>query len=194
MAKDGLGTVIGLAAAGGLAWFAYSQGWLGSLFGAATGSGSGSGTTTNTGTQGSGSGTNTTTNTNGTQGSGSGTTTKTTDTTNAGPCGPAGALARALALAQAANPTMALGPSGTDTFLMDQWNYYLDQYCTALSSQQGLNPDVVFADDPVRLAVRGGRLNWNAYAGYAAQHGLSGRRLLGSGAGARILRKGVACC
>jgi len=189
MAKDGLGTVIGLAAAGGLAWFAYSQGWLGSLFGAATTTPPV--TTPPATTTGSGSGTGTTTNTNGTQGSGSGTTTKTTDTTNTGPCSAAGALAHALALAQSANSKMALGPNGIDTFTMDQWNYYVDQYCTGLSSQAGLNPDVVFPGDN----ARGGPLNWNAYAGYAAQHGLSGRRrIAGSGAGGRILRKGVACC
>lgn len=177
MAKDGIGTVVGLAAGAGLLWYAYESGWL-SVFGLgptvapasqpattppaataapATSAGSGAGTTPTP--------------------------------PAGGPCSPAGVLTKMLALAQAGNPTY--GPNGTGTLTMDQGNYYLDEVCTGLSAQAGLIPDVIFPNDP----NRGGPLNYNAYAGYAGQHGLSGpRRLLGSGFGTRLVRKGVACC
>ncbi len=183
MARDGggMGTVIGLAAGAGILWYAYESGWL-SAFGLgptvvaapAVVPASATGTTPAV--------------TSGTTGSGAGTT---PTPTPSGPCSLAGVLSPALARAQAANTSMKLGPGGSDTFSMDQWNYYLDQVCTGLSSQAGLIADSIFPGD----ANRGGPLNWNAYSGYAAQHGLSGpRRIMASGMGTRLVRKGVACC
>jgi hypothetical protein len=93
----------------------------------------------------------------------------------AGPCSLVGVLGPTLALAQKANPNKSLGPSGTDTFTMDEWNYYLNTFCTGLADQVKLDPGLVFPgrDD------RGGPLNWNAWAGYAKSAGLSGARRRG---------------
>jgi len=81
-----------------------------------------------------------------------------------------GALAKILPLAQAGNPNLKLGPAGTDTLNIDQWDYYANQWCTGYADQIGLNADTIFPNDP----NRGGPLNYNAFAGYATQKGLSG--------------------
>lgn len=183
MAKDGMGTVIGLAAGAGILWYAYNSGWL-SAFGLGP---TVAATTAPPATTPPVTGTTPAVNT---QAAGSGAGTAPTPTPS-GPCGSSGVLAPALAFAQAANTGMKLGPTGTDQFSMDQWNFYLDKVCTGLSAQAGLIADTVFPGDP----NRGGPLNWNAYAGYATQHGLSGlRRIAASGMGTRLVRKGVACC
>ena len=89
-----------------------------------------------------------------------------------GPCSPQGVLSPILSLAQKANPSMNLGPTGTDTFTMDQWNFYANQQCSGLATQAGLDPNNVFPGDD----NRGGPLNWNAWAGFAKGQGLSGPR------------------
>lgn len=177
MAREGggMGSIIGIAAAAGLAYWAYSSGLLSSIFGTTTapavtppiaGSGAGTAPAATTGTTGSGAGT--------------------APATPIGPCSTSGVLAPALAFAQKANSQMDLGPTGVDTFNVDQWGYYLNQVCTGLADQAKLTADVLFPNDP----NRGGGLNWNAYKGYATQAGLSGtRRLAGSGMGTRLVRR-----
>jgi hypothetical protein len=157
-------TIVGVAIAGAAAYLIYAN-WSsisGLIPGAAPatplpgGSGAGSGTTANTG---------------GTGGSGSGTAVTAKYPLGTGPCSFTGVLAPILAAAQAGNSGLKLGPSGADGLSLDQWGYYMDRVCTGLQTQSGLNPDAVFpgAED------RGGVLNWNAFKGYAAAQGLSGR-------------------
>jgi len=185
MADSGLKTVLGLAVVGAVGYFAYTSGLLNSLLGIVQPSG-----TTPPPSTGSGAGTSTTTTT-GTTGSGAGTNPAPPPAPPAppyplgpaGPCTFSGVLAPTLAFAQKANPTLSLGPSGSDTLNMDQWGYYLNEVCTNLSAQAGLDPGVIFPGD----ANRGGGLNWNAFAGYAKGQGLSGRRV--SGVGGTYLRR-----
>lgn len=175
MAREGgMGSIIGIAAAAGLAYWAYSSGLLSSILGTTapavtppvTGSGAGTAPATTTGTTGSGAGT--------------------APAVPVGPCSTSGVLAPALAFAQKANTTKDLGPTGIDTFNVDQWGYYLNQVCTGLADQAKLTADVLFPNDP----NRGGGLNWNAYKGYATQAGLSGpRRIAGSGMGTSLVRR-----
>lgn len=186
MAKDGIGTVVGLAAGAGILWYAYSSGWL-SAFGLGPTVATVPATTPVTAPPvGSGAGTNPVTTTPAT------TPPVTTPPVATGPCPLTGVLVPALALAQKqqgwANPNDA-----ASVLTMDQWNYFLNQVCTGLPVQVGekLDAGQVFLNDP----NRGGPLNWTAYKGYATAAGLSGpRRLAGSGMGTRLVRKGVACC
>jgi len=168
---SGVGALIGLLAAGGLAWWLYESGIFGSLFGTST-------TTTTT----------TTTPTTTSTVSGSGAGTNATPATS-GPCPTTGVLSQALALAATAQ-SWSDPNDPTHVLTMDQWNYYLNQVCTGLPNQVGAKLDAaqVFPND----SARGGPINWTAYQGYAQQAGLSGLR--GSGAGTRVHRRGVACC
>jgi hypothetical protein len=98
-------------------------------------------------------------------------------TTPAGPCNLSNTLAPLLKFAQAAQPTLSLGPTGSDGLTMDQWCYYGSDVCSNMCAQAGLDPGVIFPND----AARGGVLNWNAFEGYAVQKGLSGYRRCGLG-------------
>lgn len=98
-------------------------------------------------------------------------------TTPAGPCNLSNTLAPLLTFAQKAQPTLSLGPTGSGTLTMDQFCYYGDQVCTGLCAQAGMDPGVIFPND----AARGGPINWNAFTGYATQHGMSGYRRRGLG-------------
>ena len=178
MAKDGMGSIIGLAAGAGILWYAYESGWL-SAFGLGPTVASALPTpvpaaaaAAPVATAGSGAGT--------------------APATPSGPCPLTGVLSPALALAQ---KQQGWGdPNAPGSVLnMDQWNYFLGQVCTGLAAQLGdkLDPAAVFPGD----ANRGGPLNWLAYKGYATAAGLSGlRRIAASGMGTRLVRKGVACC
>lgn len=160
MAKDGLGTIITLGIVGVGGYFLYSSGMLSSLFGSTPAP-----TTPPTTNPPPAGGTNPVV------------APPTPPPPPAGPsCSPNGALAKILALASAANPTLKLGPSGTDTLSIDQWDYYGNQYCSGMMDQQGINADTLFPNDP----NRGGPLNYNAFAGWAAQKGLSAYRGLGA--------------
>lgn len=161
-----MGSIVGIAAAAALGYWAYSTGLLSSIFGAAAPVVTPPVTTP--------------------AGSGAGTNAVAKTTTPAGPCSTSGVLGPALAFAQKANTAKDLGPTGIDTFTVDEWGYYLNQVCTGLADQAKLTADVLFPNDP----NRGGGLNWNAYKGYATQAGLSGtRRLAGSGMGTRLVRR-----
>jgi len=171
MAREGIGSIIGLAAGAGLLWYAYESGWLAS-FGFAPAASKPPSTTDNKTPPPNGPGT---------------TPVSTTPPT----CSPANTLAQILAKAQAANPTLQLGPGLPGTFTVDQFCYYGDQVCTGLCSQNSMDPGILFPNDP----NRGGPMNWTAFAGLAQQHGFSGlRHLAGSGTGGQYVRKGVGCC
>ena len=180
MAKDGMGSVIGLAAGAGILWYAYSSGWL-SAFG--LGPTVAPATTPVTTTpSGSGAGTNPVT-------TAPATTPATTPpaAVSTSPCPLTGVLAPALALAQKqqgwADPNDA-----ASVLTMDQWNYFLNQVCTGLPAQVGdkLDAGQVFLND----ANRGGPINWLAYKGYATAAGLSGpRRIAASGMGTHLVRR-----
>lgn len=198
MAKDGIGTVIGLAAAAGVAYWAYSSGILSSLLGTTT-------TTTTSdaaaaaAAKAAADAAAATAKTNSDAAAAAAAKTAADAAAaalNTGPghCPLTGVLAPALALAQK-------GQGWTDpndplsVLSMDQWNYYLGQVCTGLSTQvgAGLDAGAIFPNDPTG---RGGPMNWTAYKGYATAAGLSGpRRIAASGMGTKLVRRrGVSCC
>jgi hypothetical protein len=181
MAKDGLGTVVGLAAGAGILWYAYSSGWLSAFGIGPTVAAPATVPVTAPPTEpvASGAGTNPVTT--------APTATTTTPPAATGPCPLTGVLAPALALAQRqqgwSDPN-----APTSVLSMDQWNYFLGQVCTNLSTQLGdkLDPGAIFPNDP----NRGGPINWLAYKGYATAAGLSGfRPMAGSGMGTRLARR-----
>lgn len=185
MAREGGGIgIVGIAAAAGLAYWAYSTGLLSALFGT-TAAVATTTTPVTTTPAGSGAGTNPVA-------------TAVTPTpvtpapTPAGPCPLTGVLAPALALATTAQ-SWADPNAPTSVLNMDQWNYYLGQVCTGLSTQvgAGLDAGAIFPE----RSDRGGPLNWTAYKGYATAAGLSGARIAGSGMGTNLARRrGVSCC
>ena len=202
MARDGggMGSIVGIAAAAGLAYWAYTSGLLSSILGTST-------TTTTTTTDAAAAAA-------AKAAADAAAATATTNSTaaaaaaakaaadaaaaaaapkNTGPCPLTGVLSPALALAQKAQGWT--DPNDPLSVLsMDQWNYYLGQVCTGLSTQvgAGLDAGAIFPNDPTG---RGGPLNWTAYKGYATQAGLSGARIAGSGMGTHLARRrGVSCC
>ena len=195
-----MGSIVGIAAAAGLAYWAYSTGLLSSLFGTTSTTGGTPDAAATAAAQAAAAAAAATAKTNSDAAAAAATkaaadaAAAAAAAANAGPghCPLTGVLAPALALAQKqqgwADPN---DPASVLT--MDQWNYFLNQVCTGLSAQVGdkLDAGQIWANDP----NRGGPINWLAYKGYATAAGLSGpRRLAGSGMGTRLVRKGVACC
>jgi hypothetical protein len=163
------GGLVGLAAAGLLAWWAYSSGLLSSLFGApAAAAPAAPSTPAVVPPSASGAGTNLVPRAPSPAPTPSPTPVAPAATAG-GPCNPAGIIAPWLAAVQAAQgATFGLNLPGTLT--ADQWGYYLNQICTGANMQFHVDPDTLFPGDP----NRGGPLNWNAMLGYAHQAGLSG--------------------
>jgi hypothetical protein len=147
MAQSTMGSVISIAAVGGLAWWAYEHFFAGP---AAVTSPTTGGTTPLT------------------------TTPPGPPAPPAppapppGPCGPAGMLAPILAAVVAARGA-TYGPNLPGTLNIDEWDWFGNNICTGLMDQFGVNADTLFPG----AADRGGPLNWNAFAGYAREHGLS---------------------
>src|SRR5579871_3136822 len=161
MAEKGIGSIITIAAVGGLGYWLYSSGMLSSLFGS-----SAAPAPTNTG--GAGAGTNPASNPTGTTGTTSGAGTNAQKP--AGACAKAGVLAPWLAIVQKAQPSGNFGAGLPGTLTIDEWCYYGNQYCTGICDQNGLTADALFPgqDD------RGGPMNWSAFLGRAQAAGLSG--------------------
>lgn len=160
MAREGLGSIIGIAAVAGLGYWAYSSGLFGSLFGSSVAPAPAPPPTP-------------------TVPSGAGTNPQPPVTaTPAGPCSGAGVLAAWLATVQKSRPTSnaagavagAFGDGQPGTLTIDEWCYYGNQNCTGICDQFKLNADALFPADP----NRGGQLNWSAFSGYARNAGLSG--------------------
>jgi hypothetical protein len=85
-----------------------------------------------------------------------------------GPCAGAGVLALILGAVQA-DKGATYGENLPGTLTVDEWDFYGNRICTGLMDQFGVNADTLFPG----AADRGGPLNWNAFAGYAREHGLS---------------------
>lgn len=87
-----------------------------------------------------------------------------------GPCQFTDVLAPVLAAVQ--KDKADIGPGLPGVYSIDQYGWYLNNYCTGLPQQAKLTADDLFPDQ----ADRGGDINWNAFVGYAKAAGLSGMR------------------
>jgi hypothetical protein len=148
MAQSGVGSLITIVGGGLLAWWAYENFFAGPAAPA----------TPAPGPAGGGAGTNLVPNPN----------PPVPPAPPAGPCSGAGVLAPILA-AVVADKGATYGENLPGTLTIDEWDWYGNRICTGVMDQFGVNADTLFpnADD------RGGPLNWNAFKGYAQQHGLS---------------------
>lgn len=90
----------------------------------------------------------------------------------AGPCPRTGILAGVLDRAKRSAGANAAnyGEGLPGAYTIDEWDYFVNQGCTGLADDAGINADTLFPgrDD------RGGPLNWSAFVGFARQAGLSG--------------------
>lgn len=166
--SGGMGSVIGIAAVAGLAWWGYNAGLFGSLFGSSPSAPAPTpGTPTNPA---SGAGTN-----------------PTPSTPATFICGQPGFQAALLKKLQALPNGATYGPGLPGQFTIDEYAYYGNEICTGAFDEHGLTADKLFPgrDD------RGGPLNWSAMSGYMTQNGLSGPRRIASNrvARGRILRR-----